>query len=103
MARRKTIGIELAPSAFYDRFTTPLVRFLKHLVGYVLLQVSEPQRPLRGLLEGFRDLVMTDSTVIRLHDLLQRAFKACRTNHTLAALKLHACARDATRFAPARG
>jgi hypothetical protein len=34
-------------------------------------------------------VVAADATVIRLHDLLQRAFKACRTNHTLAALKLH--------------
>jgi putative transposase len=35
-------------------------------------------------------VVLTDSTVIRLHDLLERSFAACRTNHTLAALKLHA-------------
>ena len=31
----------------------------------------------------------TDSTVMRLHDLLEKAFPACRTNHTLAALKMH--------------
>jgi IS4 transposase len=88
-AFERATDLELAPSAFYDRFTVALVRFLKHLVGYVLVEVSEPQRRLRGLLKDFHDLVMTDSTVIRLHDLLERAFAACRTNHTLAALKLH--------------
>jgi IS4 transposase len=88
-AFERATDLELAPSAFYDRFTVALVRFLQHLVGYVLVQVSEPQRQLRGLLKDFHDVVMTDSTVIRLHDLLKRAFAACRTNHTLAALKLH--------------
>ena len=33
---------------------------------------------------------MTDSTVVRLHDLLKNVFPACRTNHTQAALKAHA-------------
>lgn len=89
-AYERATGIALVPSSFYDRFTPALVRFLKHLVGYALVQVSEPRQRLRGLLQGFRDVVATDSTVIRLHDLLQGAFKACRTNHTLAALKLHA-------------
>ena len=35
-------------------------------------------------------MLMTDSTVIRLHDLLEKVFPACRTNHTKAALKAHA-------------
>lgn len=89
-AYHRATGVDLVPSAFYDRFTVALVRFLKHVVGYALIQVAEPQQRLRGLLEGFRDLVLTDATVIRLHDLLERSFAACRTNHTLAALKLHA-------------
>ena len=80
----------LVPSAFYDRFTVSLVRFLKLIVGQLLVRVAEPARQLGGLLHGFRDLVLTDATVIRLHDLLERAFPASRTNHTLAALKMHA-------------
>jgi putative transposase len=80
----------LVPSAFYDRFTPALVRFLKAVVARLLVQVAEPARELGGLLGSFRDVVLTDATVIRLHDLLERAFPACRTNHTLAALKLHA-------------
>jgi putative transposase len=83
-------GVQLVASSFYDHFTPALVRFLKAAAGFVLAQVAEPVRALRGPLAHFRDLVVTDSTVIRLHDLLEKAFPACRTNHTLAALKMHA-------------
>jgi IS4 transposase len=82
-------GVSLVPSAFYDRFTPALARWLQHLVGYALTQVAEPTHALRGALASFRDLVLADATVIRLHDLLAKSFAACRTNHTLAALKLH--------------
>jgi IS4 transposase len=44
---------------------------------------------LSGALAAFRDVALADSTVIPLHDLRQRTFPACRTNHTLAALKAH--------------
>jgi IS4 transposase len=84
-----TTGVSLVPSAFYDRFTPALAKFMKTVVGHVLAEIAEPSRQLSGVLAGFRDVVMTDSTVIRLHDLLQKAFPACRTNHTLAALKMH--------------
>jgi putative transposase len=88
-AYQLTAKVSLVPSAFYDRFTPALARWLKHLVEYALAQVSEPTRELRGALASFRDLVVADATVIRLHDLLAGSFAACRTNHTLAALKLH--------------
>lgn len=79
----------LVPSAFYDRFTPQLAHFLRVVAVHLLGRVAEPTRRLEGPLVAFRDVVATDATVIRLHDLLERAFKACRTNHTLAALKLH--------------
>lgn len=79
----------LAPSAFYDRFTPQLARFLRAVAVHLLGRVAEPARAPRGPLAAFRDVVAADATVIRLHDLLERTFKACRTNHTLAALKLH--------------
>ncbi len=82
-------SVSLVPSSFYDHFTPALVQFLKTTVRAVMAQVAEPVRALGGLLARFEDVVATDSTVIRLHDLLQSAFPACRTNHTLAALKLH--------------
>jgi IS4 transposase len=44
---------------------------------------------LRGRLAAFKELLAIDSTVIRLANALQKVFPACRTNHTLAAAKLH--------------
>jgi IS4 transposase len=82
-------GQSLVPSAFHDRFTPALVRFLKATALWALSHVAEPSRPLGGKLSEFTDLVITDSTVIRLHDLLETTFPACRTNHTRAALKMH--------------
>jgi IS4 transposase len=84
-----TTGVSLVPSAFYDRFTPALAKFMKAVVGRVLADVVEPSRQLGGMLASFRDVVLTAATQIRLHDLLKKAFPACRTNHTLAALKMH--------------
>lgn len=89
-AHEETTGTSLAPSAFYDRFTPSLVRMLKAVVARLLAKVATPTRALTGPLAAFRDLVLTDATVIRLHALLERVFPACRTNHTKAALKIHA-------------
>jgi IS4 transposase len=86
----RATGCQLVPSAFYDRFTPALVKLLKAVASMLIAQVAEPARKLTGPLAAFRDVVLTDSTVIRLHDLLKKAFPACRTNHTLAALKMHA-------------
>jgi IS4 transposase len=86
----RATGCQLVPSAFYDRFTPALVKLLKTIAAMLISEVAEPARRLAGPLAAFRDVVLTDSTVIRLHDLLKQAFPACRTNHTLAALKMHA-------------
>ena len=65
----------LVPSAFYDRFTPQLARFLRTVAVHLLGRVAEPARALRGSLAAFRDVVAADATVIRLHDLLEHAFK----------------------------
>ena len=79
----------IAPSAFWDRFTPGLARFVKRVAQELMAQVCEGRSDLSGCLEGFRDLIVTDSTVLRLHRMLEKAFSACRTNHTKAAAKLH--------------
>jgi IS4 transposase len=83
-------GVTLVPSAFYLRFTPALAGLLKAVLVPVVDQVSEQAEALKGPLTAFRDVVLIDTTVIRLHDLLARVFPACRTNHTRAAVKLHA-------------
>jgi putative transposase len=88
-AFEKATGVCVVPSAFYDRFNAALVRLLKHLVAEVMESLVPAAYAFGGTLAAFREVLVADSTVIRLHDLLQRAFPACRTNHTLAAAKLH--------------
>jgi putative transposase len=85
----KATGTTVVPSAFYDRFTPALVTLLKAVLGDVMDKTARMKGALGGILAGFRDVLLTDSTVIRLHDLLQKSFPACRTNHTQAALKAH--------------
>jgi IS4 transposase len=90
-AFEQATGVHVVPSAFYDRFTLGLVRLMKRLVADVMSSLVPPAYAYAfgGTLAAFREVLVADSTVIRLHDLLARAFPACRTNHTLAAAKLH--------------
>jgi IS4 transposase len=86
----KNAGQTIEESSFFDRFTVGLVKMLKHAAAEALANNLGFGRALRGHLATFQDVIMTDSTVIRLHSLLEKAFPACRTNHTKAALKAHA-------------
>jgi IS4 transposase len=82
-------GETLAPSSFYKRFTPALARFLKRAFEEAVSQVQQAHPALRGVLQQFLDVLLVDSSVIRLRDHLARVFPACRTNHTQAAAKLH--------------
>ena len=85
----RATGTTLEESSFYARFTPALVQLLRQLLEGVLDQSWGLSRVATGRLRQFRDILVTDSTVIRLHDLLASAFPACRTNHTRAAAKVH--------------
>jgi len=89
-AYEKTTGQRIEESSFYGRFTPGLVKMLKLAAADALEMSLGVGRALKGHLASFRDVILTDSTVIRLHDLLQKVYPACRTNHTKAALKAHA-------------
>lgn len=82
-------GVGLVPSSFYDRFTDGTVRFLRRALARATERLGQPSGKLRGHLGQFKDLLVADATVLRLHDALARAFPGCRTNHTRAAAKLH--------------
>lgn len=79
----------IARSAFYDRFTPQLTAFLRSVVCWATTVHGEPTESPQGLLAGFHDIVVTDSTVLRLHQMLEGAYQACRTNVVRAAAKLH--------------
>jgi len=88
-AYEKSTGQSIEESSFYDRFTVEFAKMLKLAVAEALEISLGVDRALRGPLAAFRDVILTDSTVVRLHELLASAFPACRTNHTKAALKAH--------------
>ena len=85
----RATGHTIEESSFYDRFKPGLVAMLKRATAKALEQSLGVGRGLRGPLAAFRDVLITDSTVIRLHEMLAKAFPGCRTNHTKAALKAH--------------
>lgn len=82
-------GQSIEESSFYDRFNAGLVVLLKRAAAKAFEQSLGVGRALRGPLAAFSDVLITDSTVIRLHEMLANVFPACRTNHTRAALKAH--------------
>jgi IS4 transposase len=88
-AFEKASGRTITPSAFYDRFTPALARMMRTVLADLMASTMAAERGLDGILASFRDVLLVDSTLIRLNDLLAKSFPACRTNHTLAALKTH--------------
>lgn len=81
-------GETIAASSFYDRFTPELVAFLKIALQRALDQGAEPSRPLHERLAGFRDVVVTDGSILRVHEDLAGLWAGARTNHSPAAIKL---------------
>ena len=85
----RVTGTTLVPSSFYERFGAPLVALLRRLVDHLLATTVHGVVGIGGSLGGFAEVVVADATIIRLHQLLEKQFPACRTNHTKAAVKLH--------------
>jgi putative transposase len=86
---QRTTGTSLVPSAFYDRFTPELVRFLRRVVDELSRCLAEHEPAHRGLLSKFADVAVADATVIKLHHLLTGRYRGCRTKSSPAAAKLH--------------
>jgi len=82
-------GSTLAPSSFYDRFTPHLTEFLKACLLHAFERLRPVEMGLKGTLANFKDLIVVDATVLRIHHFLKDKYPATRTNHTKAALKLH--------------
>jgi IS4 transposase len=77
----------IVPSAFYDRFSPQLVAFLKECVSHGIAELaSNTSWALSAKLKGFKDLVVADGTLIKLHKNLARQFPGVRSE---AALKIH--------------
>ncbi len=85
----KSADTRLSSSGFYYRFTPETVSFFHAAVlrGIEAL-AQEPSRALKERLASFKDLVIQDSTVVRLHKLLVDKWPAARTRVVAAGIKV---------------
>lgn len=85
----RVAGVRLSASSFYNRFTPAFTEFLRELLVIGLEKLSRYAEGAGAVFSEIQDILCVDSTVVRLHDALASCWSACRTNHTLAALKMH--------------
>jgi IS4 transposase len=79
----------LSDSSWHDRFTPELVEFLKECVLHGIEHMSqEPSRVLGKRLSVFRDVMIQDSTIIRLHQSLAAKWPATRSKRVAAGAKV---------------
>jgi IS4 transposase len=82
-------GTTISDSSWYDRFTPKLARFVKANVQLALTQMAgEANRKLSAKLKHFDDIMIQDSTVIRLHEALAKKWPATRARKTSAGVKV---------------
>lgn len=75
-AKRKA----LSHAAFYDRFTPQLVKFLHACVMQGIEKLGAlGGREMSTRLKGFKDILIQDSTIIRLHEKMHGLFPATRS------------------------
>ena len=85
----RVTGKSLVPSSFYDRFSTELARMFRAVLRELMTKLAASETRYGGVLEGFRDVLVADATVVKLHRLLARRFPGTRKNSSPAAAKLH--------------
>lgn len=82
-------GQTLAPSAFYDRLTSRLAVLLKTLVEEAMAQLEAHSPALKGSLARFKQVLVADGSLLRLHDGLARQFPSVWSHYMKASAKLH--------------
>ncbi len=76
-------------ASFYDRFTPELVEFLRRCVAHGLAQLkSAPGNRLSPRLSAFEDVLIQDSTIVRLSAALAVHYPPVRHSHPTAGAKI---------------
>ncbi len=76
-------------ASFYDRFTPELVEFLHLCVAHGLSQLkAAPGNTLSPKLSQFEDLLIQDSSIVRLSAALATLYPPARTHHSTAGAKV---------------
>jgi len=82
-------NVSISDSSWHDRFTPELVKFLRECVIHGIEHISqEPSRILGKRLASFRDVMIQDSTIIRLHESLADKWPATRSKKVAAGVKV---------------
>lgn len=82
-------GIELSQSAWHDRFNPETVTFLRACVKLALRQMAgESNRTLSSKMKWVEDILIQDSSVVRLSASLMNKFPATRSRKNAAGLKV---------------
>ncbi len=76
-------------SSFYDRYSTELARMFRAVLRELMTNLAANEGRYGDVLEGLRDVLVADATVVKLHRLLARRFPGTRKNSSPAAAKLH--------------
>lgn len=77
--------------SFRKRFNQNLVNFLAYLLDhYIDVMVSESPARLKESVQDFKDILLQDSSIIRLSRTLFEFFPAARSRGNAAGLKIHA-------------
>ncbi|MFC6752057.1 IS4 family transposase [Halorubrum tibetense] len=76
----------ISPSGFYQRLTPTLAKYLRDLVEHGLDEVAVPDATAADI-DRFRDVMIADGTVLRLHEFLSDQFEA--RHEEQAGAKLH--------------
>jgi IS4 transposase len=76
----------VAPSSFYDRFSDQLADLLRDLLDHAVEEVAVPHH-VAPVFQRFRDVMVADATVFRLHRLLSE-FQATHDDQSGAMLYL---------------
>lgn len=82
-------GVDLCQSAWHDRFSTESVKFLRACVELALQQMAkETNRTLSSKLKWIKDILIQDSSVVRLSAALMKKYPATRSRGKAAGLKV---------------
>ena len=78
----------LSDGSWYERFTPELVSFLKQCVVHGMEHLAQEPTRKSEKLSQFKDVLIQDSTIVRLHEKLAKKWPAVRTRKVAAGVKV---------------
>ena len=85
----KSSETELRDSSWHERFTPELTEFFKISVSHAIEHLArERNRALNEKLSKFQDVLIQDSSIVRLHESLSKKWPAARTRRVAAGVKV---------------